>query len=96
MHVISRKKLKEFWKKHPQAESSLRAWYARAKKAKWEKFADVREDYNSADQVGKFVVFNIGGNKYRLVVVIHYNRGKVYIRHIMTHGEYDKDDWKDG
>ncbi len=94
MHVISRKKLVEFWKKHPAAEGPLKAWNARTRHANWKKFADVREDYPTADQVGRFVVFNIGGNNYRLIAVIHYNRGKVYIRHILTHGEYDDDDWK--
>lgn len=95
MHVISRKKLKDFWRKHRQAEGPLKAWYARVRKAKWEQFEDVRQDYASADQVGKFVVFNIAGNKYRLIAAIHYNRQKVYVRHILTHGEYDDDDWKD-
>ena len=48
----------------------------------------------SADKVGQWIVFNIGGNKYRLIAVIHFNRGKVYIRHILTHQEYDKGGWK--
>lgn len=94
MHVISRKRLVQFWKKHPDAAGPLQAWYTRTKHAQWAKFADVRQDYASADQVGRFVVFNIGGNKYRLITVIHYNRAKVYIRYILTHGEYDDDDWK--
>jgi mRNA interferase HigB len=46
-------------------------------------------------QVGRFTVFNIGGNKYRLIAAIHYNRGKVYVRHILTHEEYDCDEWKE-
>lgn len=94
MHVISRKKLVEFWRRHPKAEQPLKAWFNRAKKAKWMRFGDVLGDYNSADQVGRFVVFNVGGNKYRLITVIHYNRQKVYIRHVLTHQEYDQDDWK--
>ena len=53
-------------------------------------------DYSSADQIGRCTVFNIGGNKFRLVVVIHFNRGKVYVRHVLTHAEYDQEKWKGG
>ena len=59
----------------------------------WKKFADVRQFFGSADQVGKFVVFNIAGNKYRLIVVIHYDRQRCYVRHILTHKEYDPGKW---
>jgi mRNA interferase HigB len=65
-----------------------------ARRARWNSFADVRSVYRSADQVGKFTVFNIGGNKYRLIVVIHYNRARVYIRHVLRHEEYDTGAWK--
>ena len=95
MHVISQKKLREFWQKWPEAETPLRAWLRVAEHATWEKLADVREVYPSADQVGRCVVFNIGGNKYRLIVVIHYNRAKVYVRHVLTHQEYDRGAWRD-
>jgi mRNA interferase HigB len=95
MHVISRKKLREFWELYPKARTPLDAWYQVAKRAKWENFAEVRRTFNSADVVGRFVVFNIGGNKYRLIAVIHYNRGKVFIRHVLTHAEYDEGKWKD-
>ena len=54
-----------------------------------------RGGYPHADQVGKFTVFNIGGNKYRLIAVIHYNRGKVFVRHVLTHAEYDEGNWKE-
>jgi mRNA interferase HigB len=96
MHVISEKKLRDFWSLYPEAEKPLRAWHRIAEHAIWEKFADVRELYPSADQVGKFTVFNIGGNKFRLIVVIHFNRGKVYVREVLTHEEYDEGAWKDG
>lgn len=58
-------------------------------------FAELKRVYGSADKVGKFTVFDISGNKYRLVVAIHYNRKKVYIRHVLTHAEYDQDKWKE-
>jgi len=93
VRVISRKKLVEFWRRHPKSEQSLRAWFSRTRKAKWTKFPDVLADYNSADQVGRFVVFNIGGNKYRLIAAIHYNRQIVFIRYVLTHKEYDDGDW---
>lgn len=95
MHVISEKNLREFWKKYPEAKKPLRAWHRVAEHAAWESFADVREVYSSADQVSRCTVFNIGGNKFRLVVVIHFNCGRVYIRHVMTHREYDKGTWKE-
>lgn len=97
MHVIiSKKKLREFWEKYPRAKAPLEAWYQSAKHAEWESFADVRETFNTADQVGRFTVFDIGGNKFRLIAVIHFNRGKVFVRHVLTHAEYDEGKWKDG
>ena len=94
MHVISEKKLREFWAEHHDAESPLRAWLKVAEHASWTKFAEVRESLGSTDQVKQFTVFNIGGNKYRLIAAIHYNRGKVFVRHVMTHAEYDLGEWK--
>ena len=96
MHVISEKKLREFWQEWAEAEDPLRAWYRVAEHATWEKFADVKAVYRHVDQVGRCTVFNIGGNKFRLVAVIHFNRRKVYIRHVMTHEEYDQGKWKEG
>jgi mRNA interferase HigB len=95
MRVISEKRLREFWRKRPDSEEPLRAWNRAVQRASWERFADVRKLYKSADQVGRCVVFNICGNKYRLAVVIHYNRGIVYIRHVLTHKEYDRGNWKE-
>ena len=96
MHVISKKKLREFWQEHPRAQAPLEQWYQVVRNAVWESFADVRQTFNSADQVDRFTVFNIGGNKYRLIAVIHFNRGKLYVRHVLTHTEYDEGKWKDG
>ena len=86
MHVISRKKLREIWTVIPELKEPLRAWVKVVEKANWKRFSDVRETLKSADRVEKFCVFNILGNRYRLICVIHYNRGKVYIRHVLTHG----------
>lgn len=94
MHIISRKALKTFWENHADAEKPLMAWYKLVQQAKWQHFADVRGDYPSADQVGEFVVFNIGGNKYRLITRIEYWWQKIFVRDVLTHAEYDKGKWK--
>jgi mRNA interferase HigB len=95
MHVISFRRLKEFWTKHPQAENALRAWHQVAERARWQNLNEIRATFPTADGVGKCLVFDIGGNKYRLVVVPHFNRGKLYVRKVMTHAEYSKNRWKD-
>lgn len=95
MHIISQKMLRSFWAAHPDAERPLRSWYKVVSRAEWDTFADVRRAYSHADQVGKFTVFNIGGNKYRLIAVIHFNRYKVFVRHVLTHAEYDEGKWKE-
>jgi len=94
MHVISLKKLREFWRTHPDAETPLRGWHRVAEHAAWRRFSDVRATYAKADQVGRCTVFNIGGGKYRLIAVIHFNRGRVYVRSVLTHAEYDRGAWK--
>lgn len=94
MHIISKKALREFWEKYPDSQTSLVRWFKLIGKQELKNFAELREVYPSADQVGNLTVFNIGGNKYRLIVSIHFNRQKVYVRHVLTHAEYDKGDWK--
>lgn len=91
MHVVSVKRLREFWEKHADSQPALRAWYREAKAASWKSFADIKKCHRSADCLpGNRVVFDIKGNRYRMVVRIHYNSGRVYIRFIGTHPEYDK------
>jgi mRNA interferase HigB len=94
MHIISKKKLREFWEQHAEAQSPLEAWYQVTRNVEWENFAEIRKTFNTADQVGKFTVFNIGGNKFRLIAVIHFNRGKLFVRHVLTHAEYDLGKWR--
>jgi mRNA interferase HigB len=95
MHIISRKPLREFSEKHPPAKTPLDTWFADVSRAEWASFADIRDAYGSADVVaGNRVIFNIGGNKYRLVVKVAYNCGKVFVRFVGTHAEYDKIDAK--
>ena len=91
MHVISIKLLKDFWTSHPDAETSLRAWYKEVKAAKWKTSAELKSKYGSASLIDdKRVVFNIAGNKYRLVTWVHYQYGRVMTRWIGTHKAYDK------
>ena len=78
MHVITRKRLNEFAHKHPDTKSSLARWYAIMRKGRFLNFPQLREIFPHADQVGKFTVFNIGGNKVRLIAAVHYNRNKIY------------------
>ncbi len=84
----------DFGKKHSSAKSALEHWYRIIKWTAYVSFAELRRTFPSADQVGKFTVFNIGGNKCRLITVIHYNRGIVYVRDVLTHPEYDLGQWK--
>jgi mRNA interferase HigB len=93
-HIISRKKLREFWGRHPRARRPLEVWYQIARHADWESFDDVKAEFPHADQYKRFVIFDVGGNKYRLIAVIHYNRRKVFVRHVLTHADYARGDWK--
>ena len=95
MHVISRKKLNEFAERYPEAKTALKKWYILIKQGSFKSFAEVKQIFGSADQVGKLTVFNISGNKIRLIAAIHYNRQKVYIRAVLIHSEYDLDKWKE-
>jgi mRNA interferase HigB len=94
VHVISRKRLKEAAERHPDVESALDAWFRIAKKARWQNLADVRRTFVTADAVEKWTVFNIRGNQYRLITEINYRFQRVYIRHVLTHAEYDREKWK--
>ena len=95
MHVITRKRLNDFAEKHPGARTALAHWYRLMKRGTYRSFAELRETFPSADLVGKLTVFNVGGNKVRLIAALHFNRGKVYIRAVLTHKEYDTGAWKE-
>jgi mRNA interferase HigB len=94
MHVISRRKLKEAATRHGDLEGPLDAWFRIAKKATWRNLAEVRKTFSSRDSVSKWTVFNIKGNQYRLITEINYVFGRIYIRHVLTHAEYDRGSWK--
>jgi mRNA interferase HigB len=94
MRVISRKKLKEAATQHAELEGPLDAWFRIAKKADCQSLTDVRKTLSSADVVGRWTVFNIKGNQYRLITEINYRFSRVYIRHVLTHSEYDRGRWE--
>ena len=94
MHIITRRRLIEFSEKHPNTSTVLDAWYRIVKQNEIPNFSKLREIFPSADKVDNLTVFNIGGNKIRLIAAIHYNTQCLYIRHILTHNEYNKEKWK--
>jgi len=95
MRIISRRTLREYWEKHPDAEQSLKAWFQVAAKAQWKNFQDVKAMLGTASIIGNDrVVFNIKGNHYRLIVLIHFKSEKMFIRFVGTHKEYDRIDAK--
>lgn len=94
MHIITRRRLLEFGKKHTDAEEPIDRWYRIVKRTNFESFPDLRKTFPSADQVGGLTVFNIGGNKYRLITLNVYAKKRIYIREILTHKEYKKGNWK--
>lgn len=94
MHVIAKPALVDFWTIHQPAEKPLQAWYHTMESEVFTDFNDLHNTFPSADLVDGLTVFNIGGNKYRLIAAIHYNRRKVYIRSVLTHAEYDRNDWR--
>ena len=93
MNVVARRTLMRFWEMHPDARGPLIAWFAAARAAHWRAPQDIRDQYGSAEFVGdNRVVFNIGGNKYRLVVRISYEFQQVLIKFVGTHKAYDQID----
>lgn len=94
MHVITQRRIRDAKKQFPEASSALHGWFRIIEKNKFDNFSDLKRTFNGVDRVGSFYVFDVGGNKLRLIVTIHFNRQKVYIRHILTHKEYDKGTWK--
>ena len=100
MKIIKRATLAAYWQRNPQAESGLLYWHKLAKKSRWACLQDVRATFPHADAVEvssgrRVVVFNIAGNKYRLITALHYNRQLAFTLMVLTHAEYDRGKWKD-
>jgi mRNA interferase HigB len=99
VRIITRRPLVDFGRRYPNAVGPLDSWFKAVKSFDWESISEVRESYPHADSVvvdsGRTAtVFNIGGNKFRLVTAIHYNRKMVFVLRLLTHKEYDSDKWK--
>lgn len=93
MRIITFARIREFSKRFPDADIALRNWYKETKRSSWSNFSDIQSTFNSVDYVGnKRYVFDIRGNKYRIVAIIIFQIQTVYIRFIGTHREYDKID----
>lgn len=94
MHIISYRRLREYGEKHADCFEVLDNWYKIAQKANWSNLIEVQSVFPTAEAVSNFTIFNIKGNKYRLIVSIDYDKQLIYIKYILTHAEYDKDKWK--
>jgi mRNA interferase HigB len=95
VHIITKRVLRESLLLYPDAEPSLRLWQKVTQKARWSTMMDVKRELGSADAVGKLTIFNISGNRYRLITYIDYRNSKVFIRGpLLTHKQYDAGNWK--
>ena len=94
MHVISYRAIREYKVARPDAGSALDNWYRVASACKWQSFVEVRQVFRSADWVSPYIVFNIAGNKYRLIAEINFRSQTLFVRHILTHQEYAEEKWK--
>jgi mRNA interferase HigB len=99
MRVIKVSRVKAFWIRHPKARSPLEQWLTLIRHAEWKNVHELKRVYRNADTVqvssGRtVVVFDIGGNNYRLICALHYNRQKIFVLRFLTHAEYSKDIWK--
>jgi mRNA interferase HigB len=90
MRLISNKALREFAIRQREADEPLQAWRKLIERSSFESFADLRRAFNSVDKVGNYFVFNIAGNRYRLIAAIHFNTQTLYVRAVFTHAEYDR------
>jgi mRNA interferase HigB len=99
VRVISKRALRDFWTNRKEdsriAERDLSAWYKFALRDEWSNFAEMKQSFGSADQVGNCVVFDVGGNRFRVIARINYEHGKVFVLRVMDHSEYDKQRWID-
>ena len=91
MHVISRKRLLDAAKRHGDLSAPLDLWYRVAKKAEWKSLDEVRQ---TADAVGKYTVFNIKGNSYRMIAEINYRSRRIFVRQVLSHADYERGGWK--
>ena len=94
MRIVNWGKAKQFVTRFPRAEAPLNHWKRAVKDGRWKNFVEITQSFNSADQVGEYTVFDIGGNNFRLIAIIIFRCETVYIRHVLTHAEYEKGKWR--
>lgn len=94
MRVISKKPIREFWERHPESKPALEEWFRKASQLEALSFPDLRRTFGLADYVDGYTLFDVGGNKYRVATVVHYDKQRIYIRQVMTYAEYDRNDWR--
>lgn len=95
MHIITRRRITEIKTLYPNCASALAGWLKIVEENEFKNFSELKATFNSVDKVDDLYVFDIGGNKLRLIASIHFNRQKLFIRHILTHQAYDKGQWKE-
>lgn len=96
MRVITKKRINDFISKYPESQSSLLKWYRIVSNTDFNSFNELPQCFSNDDSLEKYTVFDISAHKYRLIAVIHYSRKIIYIRHVLTHSEYEKGKWRDG
>ncbi|MCX7111857.1 MAG: type II toxin-antitoxin system HigB family toxin [Proteobacteria bacterium] len=94
MRIISKKPIREFWENHPESKTVLEVWFRSVTQLTASSFPELRQTFGAADYVDGYTVFDVGGNKYRIATVIHYDKQRIYIRQVMTHAEYDRNHWR--
>jgi mRNA interferase HigB len=95
MHIITHTRIGVAQQRMPGSARALDVWYRLLKRGHYRTFAELKSVFGSVDKAGNVFVFDIGGNKARIVAAIHFNRAKVFVRHVLTRAEYDRDDWKE-
>ncbi len=95
MRIISEMRLREFWEQNQNAETAMREWIKIVRQANWTNFFDIRQTFNHADTYKNCVIFDVGGNKFRIIVKVAYRTHIVFIRSVLTHAEYDENKWCD-
>jgi mRNA interferase HigB len=96
MHIITHTRIVAAQQRLPECSGALDLWYRLMKRGQYGNFAELKSAFGSVDKVGNVFVFNVGGNKLRIVAAVHFNRAKVFVRHVLTHEEYDRGDWRKG
>ena len=94
MKLISNRALREFVSRHPLADESFKGWRRTVEKGGFANWAELKQSFGAVDKVGDKTVFDVGGNKYRIIAHVRFEKQIIYIKAVLTHDEYDKDKWK--